>query len=154
MPVCVGRRDSAVEDAGCVRQNRRLGRGMNILGYDPIWGPVPGAAFREEHFRLIREAGFQSVRICLFPFRDGRCTHDGWLNDAWIDKVDWAVKQALSQRLAIIIDYHESGDLGARPLRYREALLHGWRQFGERFKDSPPEVFFEILNEPHGELTP
>ena len=41
-------------------QNRRLGRGVNIIGYDPIWRSRDQARFQEKHFRLLKEAGFQS----------------------------------------------------------------------------------------------
>ena len=50
-------------------QNRRLGRGVNIIGYDPIWHSPAQARFQEKHFRLLQEAGFQSVRINLHAFR-------------------------------------------------------------------------------------
>ena len=42
--------------------NQRLGRGVNIIGYDPIWQDRAKARFQEEHFATIREAGFTSVR--------------------------------------------------------------------------------------------
>jgi hypothetical protein len=63
-------RSSSAPDA--FEQNRRLGRGVNVLGYDPIWHDRGWARFRAEHFRLIREAGFSHVRINLHPFRDAR----------------------------------------------------------------------------------
>jgi hypothetical protein len=50
-------------------QNRRLGRGVNIIGYDPIWRSRDQARFQEKHFRQLKEAGFQSVRINLHSFR-------------------------------------------------------------------------------------
>jgi endoglucanase len=36
-------------------QNQRLGRGVNIIGYDPLWRDRGRARFQDEHFRLIRE---------------------------------------------------------------------------------------------------
>ena len=53
-------------------QNKRLGRGVNVLGYDPIWNNRQKARFQEKHFRLIKEAGFNHVRINLHPFRDAK----------------------------------------------------------------------------------
>ncbi|MGZ7066529.1 MAG: hypothetical protein ACXVI6_09245, partial [Candidatus Aminicenantales bacterium] len=46
-------------------QVKRLGRGVNILGYDPIWDSFGQARFKDKHFKLIHDAGFQSVRINL-----------------------------------------------------------------------------------------
>ena len=48
--------------------SRRLGRGVNIIGYDPIWRSRDQTRFQEKHFRLLKEAGFQSVRVNLHVF--------------------------------------------------------------------------------------
>ena len=48
--------------------NKKLGRGVNIIGYDPIWKSKEHARFKENHFKIIKEGGFDSVRINLFPF--------------------------------------------------------------------------------------
>jgi endoglucanase len=58
-------------------QNRKLGRGVNIIGYDPIWRARDQARFQEKHFRLLRAAGFSSVRINLHPLRHMDRTN-GW----------------------------------------------------------------------------
>jgi hypothetical protein len=49
--------------------NQRLARSVNIIGYDPIWQDRAKGRFQEKHFARIREAGFDSVRINLHPFR-------------------------------------------------------------------------------------
>ena len=38
--------------------NQRLGRSVNIIGYDPIWQDRAKARFQERHFARIKEAGF------------------------------------------------------------------------------------------------
>jgi endoglucanase len=48
--------------------NQRLGRGVNIIGYDPIWKSRAEARIQARHFQLIRQAGFNHVRINLHPF--------------------------------------------------------------------------------------
>ena len=63
----VGHAQPATTDA--FEQNRKLGRGVNIIGYDPIWRSRDQARFQAKHFRLLKEAGFNSVRINLQPFR-------------------------------------------------------------------------------------
>ena len=133
-------------------QSKRLGQGVNILGYDPIWRSSPEGRFRAEHFQRIRDAGFDHVRINLFPFRDAK--PDGSLSDPYWKTLDWAVQQALKNHLAVILDFHEFIDMAEAPTAKKERFLALWKQIAERYKDAPDEVFFEILNEPNGRLTP
>jgi hypothetical protein len=57
------------EAANAAELNRELGRGVNIIGYDPIWRSFEQRRFKSKHFRLLKESGFDSVRINLHPFR-------------------------------------------------------------------------------------
>jgi endoglucanase len=50
-------------------QNQRLGRGVNILGYDPIWRAREQGRFKAEYFQKLKAAGFNSVRLNLHAFR-------------------------------------------------------------------------------------
>jgi endoglucanase len=134
-------------------QSQRLGRGVNVLGYDPLWRPQGKARFQERHFRLIKEAGFDSVRIVLHPFRDGRADAEHRLSKRWLKTLDWAVERALANRLLALLDFHEFQAMGADPQGNRERFLAMWRQIAQRYKDAPPEVLFEILNEPNKKLT-
>ena len=59
-------------DADAFALNQRLGRGVNVLGYDEVWRHPERGRFKAEHFRAIRQAGFNHVRINLHPFRDNR----------------------------------------------------------------------------------
>ncbi|MEM1582796.1 MAG: glycoside hydrolase family 5 protein [Candidatus Bathyarchaeia archaeon] len=135
-------------------QNRRLGRGVNILGYDPIWRSKDKARMRDEHFTLIRKVGFSSVRIALHPFRDGAITKDNKISDGWLKILDWAITQSLNNNLMVILDFHEFTIMGKSPLENRMKFLDFWRQIGEKYCDCPDEVLFELLNEPNNELTP
>lgn len=49
-------------------QAREMGRGLNILGYDPLWRDPTKARFQPRHFVAIRDGGFQTVRINLQAF--------------------------------------------------------------------------------------
>ena len=127
---------------------------MNVLGYDPIWKDRQKARFQEKYFRLIKEAGFNHVRINLHPFRDGKLGADHKLRAAWFDVLDWAVKHALANRLMVILDLHEFQAMGGDPAGNKERFLAVWRQIAEHCKDAPDDVLFEILNEPNKKLTP
>jgi endoglucanase len=134
--------------------NGRLSRGVNIIGYDPIWQDRAKGRFQERHFARIREAGFTSVRINLHPFRHMDAANGFALKPAWLETLDWAVKGALGARLAVILDMHEFHAMAEDPAGRKEAWLAFWRQVAPRFKDAPDDVVFELLNEPFGKLTP
>jgi endoglucanase len=135
-------------------QNRKLGRGVNILGYDPIWRSRAQARFQEKDFRLLKEAGFNSVRINLQPFRYMNATNGWALPDSWYDVLNWAMNGARQQGLAVILDLHEYTTLGSNPEASKARFLAFWRQISARYQSAPDDVFFEVLNEPNGELTP
>jgi endoglucanase len=134
--------------------NKRLGRGVNIIGYDPLWRDRAKGRFSADHFKLIREAGFSHVRINLHPFRDGRPGNDHKLSEAYFRTLDWAVDQALSNQLMVILDFHEFMVMADDPVGMKDRFLAIWAQISDRCKNRPGDVLFEILNEPNGNLTP
>ncbi len=142
---------SAKRDA--FEQNERLGRGVNIIGYDPIWRSRERGRFKEKHFKLIKEAGFDSVRINLHPFRHMDWENDYKLKASWFETCDWAVRNALANDLMVILDMHEFNAIGRDPEGRKPALMSFWRQVAEHYKDAPDNVIFEILNEPSQKLT-
>ena len=136
------------------KQNKLLGRGVNIIGYDPLWKSRSKARMQDKHFRLIKEAGFSNVRIPLFPFRDAGIDEKNKITDNWFEALDWAVEQSLSNGLMAILDFHEFETMGQDPMGNKGRFLATWKQLEERYKDYPDKVIFEILNEPNKELTP
>jgi endoglucanase len=135
-------------------QNRMLGRGVNVLGYDPIWKDLGGARFKREDFAVIRAGGFDSIRVNLYPFARMGDAPDYRLDASWWRTADWIVAQARAADLNVILDFHEYGVMGKDPERNKEAFLAFWSQVAPHFKDEPSNVMFEILNEPNGVLTP
>jgi endoglucanase len=135
-------------------QNRRLGRGVNIIGYDPLWANRDQARFKERYFQLLKEAGFNSVRINLHAFRHMDPANNWALRDPWWDTLNWAVQKATAQGLVVILDLHEFGSMGQDPEGNKGKFLAFWRQVAARYKDAPDSVLFEILNEPSRKLTP
>jgi endoglucanase len=135
-------------------QNRSLGRGANIIGYDPIWRSRDRARFQQKHFHLLKEAGFNSVRINLAPFRQMDETNNWAIRDSWFQVLDWAVTNAQQQGLAAILDLHEYNTMGNDPETNKPKFLAFWRQVSAHCRNAPANVFFEVLNEPCRKLTP
>ncbi|MBE0537914.1 MAG: glycoside hydrolase family 5 protein [Phycisphaerae bacterium] len=143
----------AANDGDAFAVNRRLGRGVNIIGYDPIWRSREQGRFKAEYFAMLREAGFDTVRINLHAYRHMDAERGLALRDSWWEVLNWAVDHALAAKLMVILDLHEFGAMGTAPEANKEKFLSFWRQVSERFKDAPAEVVFELLNEPSRELT-
>ena len=148
-------RSSAEDVAGnAYAANARLGRGINLgnaleAPREGEWG----VRLQPEYFAAIREAGFASVRL---PVRWSAHAGDSapYTIDAdFAERVDWAVNQALANELNIIVNVHHYGEMDADPDKHLPRLVGLWRQIAERYQDRPVNLYFELLNEPHGELS-
>ncbi len=154
LALCASRPAVAGEGVDPFVQVKRLGRGVNVLGYDPIWRDFHKARFKERHFKLIHDAGFQSVRINLHALQRLKAANGYKLDETWLKTLDWAVQGALSNHLMVILDLHNYNDVAKDPQKYKPRFLAYWKQMAEHFKDAPDTVLFEVLNEPNGKLTP
>jgi endoglucanase len=131
------------------KQNEKLGRGVNIIGYDPLWKDSTKARMKDEHFKLIKEAGFSNVRIVISPFKFSMNDSTFAINPKFFTTLDWAIKTALKNKLMAIVDFHEHSAMQKDPLGTKPKLLAMWKQIAEHCKDYPKEVLFEIANEPN-----
>ena len=132
-------------------QVKAMGRGVNILGYDPIWRDPAKARFRLDHLARIKKGGFDTVRINLHAFE--HMDSENRLEPAWLAMLDKVVTAALAQKLTVILDEHNFNACGEKADACKPRLMAFWRQIGRHYKDAGDAVVFEILNEPNGELT-
>ena len=139
--------------ADAFRQNERLGRGVNIIGWDSLWQDRARGNFKDEHFKLIHQAGFSHVRINLHPLRDGQPNPQGQLRKEFFATLDWAVDQALANQLLVVLDFHDDLVISPDPAGKRGDFLESWTAIAEHCQGRPPEVLFEILNEPAPKFT-
>jgi endoglucanase len=130
-------------------QNKRLGRGVNIIGYDPLWKDPSKARMKENHFKLIKEAGFNNVRIKISPFKFSMNDSTYTLDPGFFVTLDWAIKEALKNNLMAIVDFHEHTTIQKDPLGTRPMFLSMWRQIADHCKSYSNDMLFEICNEPN-----
>ncbi|MEO6187288.1 MAG: glycoside hydrolase family 5 protein [Ginsengibacter sp.] len=130
-------------------QNKRLGRGVNIIGYDPLWKDPSKARMKDRHFKLIKEAGFSNVRIVIAPFKFSLGDSAYSLNPLFFERLDWAINNALKNKLMAIVDFHEHVAMGKDPVGTRPMFLAMWKQIAEHCKNYSNNVLFEIANEPN-----
>jgi endoglucanase len=131
-------------------QVQAMRRGVNILGYDPLWSDPAKARFTPRHFKLIREAGFDSVRINLQAFE--HMDAQNRLHPRWFKTLDTMVEAALAQKLTVILDEHDFNPCGEDLPACKPRLTAFWTQVAEHYKSAPDQVVFELLNEPNRAL--
>jgi endoglucanase len=110
---------------------------VNILGWDPLWKDRARGQFKDVHFHLIRDAGFNHVRINLHPLRDGKPDASGKLRDEFFKTMDWAVDQALTNRLPVILDFHDDLAISPDPEGKRKEFLEIWTAIAEHCENRP-----------------
>ena len=130
----------------------KLARGVNILGYDKaFWQVYEKGRFKESYFKMIKDAGFSTVRINLNPFT--QMDSQNKINPGWLETLDWVVTKGLDANLMIILDLHEYTTMADNPEAKKEMFLSFWKQIAPRYKDNSANVVFELLNEPNQKLT-
>jgi endoglucanase len=113
------------------------------------WGPV----LAESDFVAMREAGFDHIRLPVRFDTHARPDPPYTLDPGFLDRVDWAIDQALRNNLAIIVDMHHYEPMEKTPDTERPRFLALWRQVAARFRSRPDSVVFEVLNEPNSAMT-
>jgi endoglucanase len=142
-----------IEDAA-MQKSHILGRGVN-LG-NALDAPTEGAwgvTLKAEYFQAIKMAGFRSVRIPIRWSAHAMPLAPYTIAPQFFARVDWAVQQALSQRLSVVIDVHHYEELYKDPTKEFPRLVALWTQIAAHYQASPDDLFFELLNEPTDQIT-
>ena len=127
-----------------------LHRGVNVLGYDPMWKDPALARFQPRHFAIIRKGGFDFIRVVLQAF--DHMDANNRLDPKWLATLDRVIRQASAAGLSVIIDEHDFNTCSDDPEACLPKLKAFWQQLGTRYRGAPNSVLFELLNEPHGKL--
>ncbi|MBP0115466.1 MULTISPECIES: glycoside hydrolase family 5 protein [Bradyrhizobium] len=129
----------------------RLGRGINILGYDGIWEGGRNAPFRLDNLTAIRNAGFSHVRINFFAFKF--MGPGNLLDDIVLRRLDAVIEEVLARNLIPVLDEHDTGVCQRDVSGCAEKLKAFWTQIAARYAGKYPRLVFEVLNEPGGQMT-
>lgn len=127
-----------------------LHRGVNIIGYDPLWKDPAKARFKQKDFAVIRRGGFDFVRVVLQSFDHMDAANR--IDPQWLRTLDWVVKSARAAGLSVILDEHDFNQCSSDLATCRAKTEAFWRQVAPRYAGQPSSVLFELLNEPHDKL--
>ncbi|MGA1979422.1 MAG: glycoside hydrolase family 5 protein [Sedimentisphaerales bacterium] len=135
-------------------QNKHLGRGINLgNALDAPREGEWGVTLKEEYFQLIKDAGFDSVRIPCRWSAHALTEKPYTIDPNFFKRVDWAVNCALSRKLPVVLDIHHYAEAYADARGQKAKFLALWEQIASHYKDYPDTLIFELFNEPKRDLT-
>jgi endoglucanase len=146
-----GQAAEAANDA--VALCRSIGRGVN-LG-NALEAPREGAwgfSLKAEYFPLIKQVGFDSVRIPVRWSAHAKHEPPYTIDSEFFARVDWALDQAAKNDLVAILNVHHYDELYPNPDEHLPRLKGLWEQIAARYRDRSERVLFELLNEPNARL--
>ena len=145
---------AAAQDDAAARANHALGRGVNLGNAldappDATWA----LHLRGDYFDAIKRAGFNSVRLPVAFYLHTAAEAPYAIDPGFLARVDWAINQALSRGLVVVLDNHHDVGMERRPDDSLPRVVAVWTQLAQHYRNFPGSVYFELLNEPSGALT-
>lgn len=108
-----------------------------------------GHTIEADSFRVVAEAGFDTVRIPVRWSAHTGAGPDYIIKEPFFRRVTEVINQALANDLQVILNVHHYDALNENPTQERAKFLALWDQIATRYKDLPESVYFEIVNEPN-----
>jgi endoglucanase len=112
-----------------------------------------GVVLEEGDFARLHATGFDHVRLPVRFSAHASTDAPYAIDDEFFARVDWALRQALLNDLAVVLDFHHYEELMKDPDGHAARFVALWRQIARRYRAVPEAVCFELLNEPHDKLT-
>ncbi len=136
--------------------NDKLGRGINFgnMFESDRNGDGLGPEIHKYFFEEIADKGFDHIRV---PIKWSHYTREEppyTIEPEFLDTIRTVVDMALEHQLLVMINIHHYDEIFTDPEGHTDRLLYIWKQISEEFKDYSDSLVFEILNEPHDQLTP
>lgn len=136
--------------------NRQLGRGINFGNM--FEAPSEGewsVTWQPGYSKIISDLGFNHVRIPIRwePASRSLATSPYTVYPSFLNRIKQVVDSALANKLFAVINMHHHEALYESPDLQKTRFLTQWSQISDFFKDYPDSLVFEILNEPHGNLS-
>ena len=133
---------------------RKLMRGINLGNHlESPPGHDWGASYSRADLRVIRREGFDHIRLPVaWHYHMGPAPEFSLSNTIYA-AADVLVTDALAEGLGVIITVHHFNRFTADPHAQSNALRAIWHQLGNHYAKAPPQLVFELLNEPNDAAT-
>lgn len=115
-----------------------------------------GNPFRDDYFQRIAELGFSHVRLPITWETDERVSFQSpyTVKPSFLNRIKYVIDKAYEADLMIIINMHHHESVFEDPEAAKDQFLSQWSQISGYFQEYDDRLLFEVLNEPHGDLTP
>lgn len=136
---------------------QQLGRGINLGNmFEAPSESAWGNPFKEIYIGQIADLGFQHIRV---PIRwdvaeRTQLTPPYTVNPQFLARIKSVVDLAIRKHLYVIINMHHHEEIFTNPTATKPRFLSQWQQIATYFKDYDEHLLFEVMNEPHDQLTP
>ncbi|WP_240953884.1 glycoside hydrolase family 5 protein [Sphingomonas sp. G-3-2-10] len=108
-----------------------------------------GRAIADDDFKVIKAAGFTTIRLPVRWSTHALATAPYTINAKWMARVAHVVRTANRAGLNVILNLHNYDELVIEPDKHAARFAALWKQIGAHFADAPANLWFELLNEPH-----
>lgn len=133
---------------------RKLMRGVNLGNYlEAPPGQNWGVSYSTNDFGWIREEGFDHVRLPIGWHHYTGPAPDYMLSTQILDNVDFLVTNALAQGLGVMVNIHHFDEFTEDTAAYTNKFYAIWQQIAAHYSNAPPELVFELINEPKDAAT-
>ncbi|KMQ52113.1 Endo-1,4-beta-glucanase [Chitinispirillum alkaliphilum] len=139
-------------------QNQKLGRGINLGNIFEAPGEGQwGISFHDHYLDSISQKGFQSIRVPIrwsAPQRT-QLSEPYTISEDFFSRIDHVIERAFDTGLSVIINVHHYEELFEDATGFhRDRFVAIWEQISKHYSQYGDSLYFEVLNEPHDDLTP
>ena len=104
-------------------------------------------------FATMKREGFDHVRVPVAWHLSAGPAPDFTLSPEIFSHADFAVTNALNNKLAVILNLHHFYAIDKDPAAATDQFLKMWRQIAAHYRTYPDQLAFELDNEPHENAT-
>ncbi|THV34692.1 cellulase family glycosylhydrolase [Glycomyces buryatensis] len=142
---------TAMETVAAMEPGWNLGNTLDAVGSDETAWDNPRVT--QELVDNIAAQGYNSIRIPITWDNHQSKTAPYAVEDAYLDRVEEVVGYAIQADLHVLINIHHDSwiwlwDMNTNRTEVEARYEAIWTELATRFRDAPPEVLFESVNEP------
>jgi len=144
-------RPTAAQDVVAAMQpGWNVGNTLDAIPNETSWG---NPRITRELLAAVHDQGFNSIRLPVTWTDHQGGAPDYAIDPAYLDRVEQVVGWALDEGLYVLLNVHHDSwqwivDMPTQHDTVMARYTALWTQIAERFRDAPPELLLESVNEP------